>query len=212
MIQTLNHTYYTVTKYKGSDIILPSTNGTVYNLDEIIQSNYQSIRNWLNICTENCKRFTKVPLKKKVRQQTISKILIKKERRKTYLANDRIAYYNKINHPNYNPFSPLFEAEAKPRSTTMADETARTRFLKAMNGNYDEPTKLPLPPIIHHEHVHQSDPPSPPIIHHEHVNQPDLLPAMDSTITPTRDTNQIDPTQEGATSGKYNTTKNEDLF
>jgi hypothetical protein len=214
MIQTLNHTYYTVTKYKGSDIILPSTYCTAYSLGEIIQSNYQTINNWLEVCKENCKRFTKVPLQKKVKQQPTSEILIKKERRKTYLANDRIAYFNTINHPNYNPFSPLFEAETKPkpRSNTMADETERTRFLKAMNGNFDEPTKLPQPPIIPHDDANQLELPSPSNIHHEHVNQKDSSPAMDSMTTPTQDTNQVVPTKEGATSGKHNTTNNEDLL
>jgi hypothetical protein len=152
MIQTLHTTYYTVTKYKNSEIILPSTNGTMYNLGDIIQSKYDSISDWIDVSKENCKRFTKVYSTKKVRSERVSQTLIKKPeteikkaRRKTYLANDKLAYHNKINHPNYNYFSPLTDAEtkAKPRSATMADEAARQRFMKAMNGDYNASQTTP---------------------------------------------------------------------
>jgi hypothetical protein len=132
MIQTLNTTYYTVTKYKGSDLVLTSTNYTTYTLEEIISSYYQSISDWIDVCKENCKRFTNIPSKENVNSKNVSKILIKKQRRQHYMGNDKLTYHNKIITQNYNPFSPLFEAEikGKVRSSTMADDIARHRSTK----------------------------------------------------------------------------------
>jgi hypothetical protein len=154
MIQTFGTTYYNVVKYKDSYITIPCTNCTTYNANETSQYKKQLFSTWLKVFKENCKRFTKVNLRKKVKQQTIfeqepqtiSERELKKERRRTYLDNDRLAYFKKINNPNYNPFSPLNDAEdkAKPRSATMADDIARTRFLKAMNGDYDTPLHLTI--------------------------------------------------------------------
>jgi hypothetical protein len=60
-----------------------------------------------------------------------------------------IAYQNKINHPNYNPFIPLFEEEikGKGRSVTMDDQIARQRFLKATNDDYHEDNTKTTTPI-----------------------------------------------------------------
>jgi hypothetical protein len=208
MIQTSNTTYYTVIKYKGfEDILLPSTHGKGYNLGEILHSNYRSINEWIDVCKENCKRFIKVQSKKKVISQPITEILIKKARRKSYKDNDKLLYQNKINHPNYNPFSPLFEDEikGKPRSATMADEIARKRFLKAMNGNYaDDPTE-PSPTT-------NDNPSSTATNNDNQANHSDASTTVDTTDPTSLETNQASPAIADVASGKKRTTNIDDLL
>jgi hypothetical protein len=92
--------------------------------------------------------------------------------------------------------SVLSETKAKPRSATIADETARNRLLKAMNGDYDEATKRSPPSINHHEPYHQSDSPT----------------TTDNMANPNQETNQVVPIIQGATSGKKHTSTTEDLL
>jgi hypothetical protein len=197
-IQTSIQTYYTVTKYKGSDIMLSSTTGTLYNLGEIMTSNYQSLSSWVRVCKENCKRFTKLPSKEKVSQQNISETLRKKQRRQTYMANDKLVYLNKINHPNYNPFSPLFEAEikGKPRTATMDDAIAHQRFLKAMNGNYDADVNPP-PQTVNND---------------IQANQSNIQTPMETMETTTQTLNQMAPANIGVASGTQHPMENEILL
>jgi hypothetical protein len=179
MIQTLNKAYYTVTQYKGSDIVLPSTHETMYNLRDIMTSNSHSISEWIKVCKENCKRFTKAATTEKVNKQIVSEIVFKKKRRTNYIANDKIAYLNKINHPNYNPFSPLFEEQVKGKrkSAIMDDETARQRFFKAMNGDYNDTTISTTTTTNKDIPIEQTEPPLP-------MDTKDPITQETTTVTP----------------------------
>jgi hypothetical protein len=123
MIQTLNMQYYNASKYARSHIAAFCTKGKQYNLLKRGKSNPDILNEWIDVCRENCRRFTKVASrnqpKKNVLSEKISEQTKKKERRQTYLANDKQALYDKVNHPNYNPFSPLLEAEEKGRVETV---------------------------------------------------------------------------------------------
>jgi hypothetical protein len=202
MIQTLHTTYYTVTKYKGSYITLPSTYDRTYNLSETLHSNHRVLSDWIDVCKENCKRFTKVQQKKNVRTEIISKTLLKKERRKTYLANDKLAYFNKVNHPNYNPFSPLFDAEAKgsPRSVTMEDEIARARFLKVMNGEFDDDDD---------DNINSTTPTTKT---NNNANYTESSALIEDKDTPLNETNQVELADKAATSGKKHIIENEAIL
>jgi hypothetical protein len=198
MIQTLNKAYYTVTQYKGSNIVLPSTHEKMYNLSDIFSSNSHSLNEWIKVCKVNCKRFTKIQLTKKVNKQIVSEIEIKKERRANYMAKDKQTYLDKINHPNYNPFSPLFEKEikGKTRSATMADDIARQRFLKAMNGDYNDHT-IPTNTMSNKE---------------EQLHHTDIPKTTDTRDPPIQEASNVTPAITETTHGTTVTTANKALL
>jgi hypothetical protein len=197
-IQTITKPYYTVTQYKGTNIVLPSTHETMYNLSDIFISNYQSLSEWVKVCKENCKRFTKTQSTKKVNKQIHSEIIAKKERRANYIANDKLAYMNKISHPNYNPFSPLFEGKLKRKTSTatMDDETARQRFFKAMNGDYNETA------ILTPTHTNKET----------QINHTEQTLTMDTTDPIVLEANTVAPAITDATSGTTTITKHDELL
>jgi hypothetical protein len=162
----------------------------------------KSFSRWIEVCKENCKRFIKVKSNKNVSSQLVSGKLsektIKKERKQTYKANDKIAYLNKINHPNYNPFSPLFKADdkGKSRTATMADDLARKRFLAAMNGDYND--DIPQQTTT--------------TINSNHVNELETRMVNDTTDEMIQEDIQVQPSTEGKPSDKNSTNDNAEFL
>jgi hypothetical protein len=119
--------------------------------------------------------------------------LLKSHQRKTS-ANNLFPKFEKVNHPNYNPFYPLFEEElkGKPRAATMSDEIDRQRFLKAMNGDFDD----------------DDDPSTLPLNNNTLTNQEHSTSPITTTDTTIRDTNQAEPAIADSTSGNKNNNDN----
>jgi hypothetical protein len=139
-IQILNPKYYKASKYKCSSNSLPATMDNMYNFGHSVIRNYAILSDWMNVRRKKDKRSEGEILKETLIKENKTPKLSKRELKQQQIDNANEAYANKINHPNYNPFSPLSDEADKVDPASMTDIEMRNQLRKVLEDDDEPPT------------------------------------------------------------------------
>jgi hypothetical protein len=135
MIQNLNTPFYKKSKYQCSSHALWQTPISLYNQCIQIYSNIQTTSELFLIPKKYAKHQTKPHLPENLHSANKPNTLSRLEVSRLLKTKKQQAAYNLSNNPNYNPYSPLIDAEAsfRQKKPNMANRLARINFRTMLN-------------------------------------------------------------------------------